>query len=111
MANTTSNGTACDIHILLPPDKRRWYIFLAISAVWYVIGIIVIGIGRILTHAHAVAKKRQERNNAKYKNADAGERGWYLKLNNLAGSIESGKNIPGKILVSCELKLRYVLHG
>ena len=102
-----SNGaTRCDPSVELPHEERQWYVFIAISAAVYVGGIISIVIGRFIhTTLFNRNRRKEELRKKKSPNHEYVENGssWYITVTNFAGDLESGKNLPGKILVSLKI--------
>lgn len=99
----TNQTNVCDPYKELSHDERQWYVFIGISAAIYVGGIILILIGRFIHTTLFNRKRRKEElrkkqsRNDKY--VDNGS-SWYILVTNFAGDLESGKNLPGKILLA-----------
>ena len=118
MTNDTTNGTSlltgnatttpipdgyCDASVELEFGKRRWYMFILISLIIWVGGLICIVLGRCF---HAWIFNRKRAKEKLYGNKSPShvyvENGsnWYVLMTNMAGDLESGRNLAGKILVS-----------
>ena len=105
-----TDGT-CNPYVELEHAERKWYIFIGISAVVWLGGLVLMILGRCIHRwMFELAKKREKRKRRKKMHMMKGNQSpshnyvengsnWYVLMTNAAGDLVSGRNLFGKILV------------
>jgi len=91
-------NNTCLHTVELTPEERSWYIYIIVSCVIYVTGLFGILVGRIFWKAVKRWKFLKEDASDSRKPMEE-YKAWYLQLKEFAVNLDTGKNMPGRMLV------------